>query len=318
MSCRSVYVITEDRKSWSTSLLGHRLNCVWCCRTSTWPSETAPDLSSRHEAGWEHRYILRLSSSSGCAHHSGTGQIEASFPLGSLMVFLRPCSPSLSILWNLSTSHMGKFSSNAFLSQRSPLAFQGFIVHFAGFNPFQSFQTFFLALSLVRTNNFLLLKHPKWGMLQKWDTFLLIILREQNFDYIRSNALNLIVISKFRYCFIIVLIYLNSFLCVATRRLFLSKRTLLDYLDSKQRKSIITEKTNGDDLLVQLKMCAGVCALQMVRAFVQPHLSDDLLLRQNHLRRQSEGECSTRMCVYMFSGFFLLFYIIDTRTCNLL
>lgn len=180
MSYRSVNVITENRKSWSTSLLGHRLTCVWCCWTSTWPPETAPDLSSCHEAGWE-RHDIHLSSSSGCAHHTGTGQIEASFPLGSLMVFLRPCSPSLSILWNLSTSHMGKYSSNAFLSQRSPLAFQGFIVHFAGFNPFQSFQTLFLALSVVRTNNFLLLKHSKWGMLQKWEAYHCIIALEKLF-----------------------------------------------------------------------------------------------------------------------------------------
>lgn len=150
------------------------------------------------------------------------------------------------------------------------------------------------------------------------ETFLLIILREQNVDYIRSNALNLIVISKFRALFYYRVNFSEFFLCVAVCRLFLSKRTLLNYLDSKQRKSIITEKTNWDDLLVQLKMCAGVCALQMVRAFVQPHLSDDLLLRQNHLCRQSEGECSTRMCVYMFSGFFLLYHIIQTRTFNLL
>lgn len=150
------------------------------------------------------------------------------------------------------------------------------------------------------------------------ETFLLIILREQNVDYIRSNALNLIVISKFRALFYYRVNLSAFFLCVAMCRLFLSKRTLFDYLDSKQRKSIITEKTNWDDLLVQLKMCAGVCALQMVRAFVQPHLSDDLLLRQNNLCRQSEGECSTRMYVYMFSGFFLLCHIIHTQTFNLL
>lgn len=44
-------------------------------------------------------------------------------------------------------------------------------------------------------------------------------------------------------------------------------------------------------------MCAGVCALQMVRAFVQPHLSDDLLLRQNNLCRQSEGEYTMYKCI---------------------
>lgn len=133
------------------------------------------------------------------------------------------------------------------------------------------------------------------------ETFLLIILREHNVDYIRSNALNLIVISKFRALFYYRVNLSEFFWCAAMCRFFLSKRTLLDYLDSKQRKSIITEKTNRDDLLVQLKMCAGVCALQMVRAFVQPHLSDDLLLRQNNLCRQSEGECSTRMCVTICS-----------------
>lgn len=72
-------------------------------------------------------------------------------------------------------------------------------------------------------------------------------------------------------------------------------------------------KKKRDDLLGKLKMCAGVCALQMVRAFVQPHLSDDLLLRQNNLCRQSEGEYSTYKWVYMFSGFFLLYYINHTR-----
>lgn len=92
------------------------------------------------------------------------------------------------------------------------------------------------------------------------ETFLLIILREQNVDYIRSNALNLIVISKFRALFYYCVNLSEFFLCVAMCRLFLSKRTLLDYLDSKQRKSIITEKTNRDDLLVQLK-CVLVSVL---------------------------------------------------------
>lgn len=33
----------------------------------------------------------------------------------------------------------------------------------------------------------------------------------------------------------------------------------------------------------------------MVRASVQPHPPDDLLLCQDHLRRQQEGECSRKM-----------------------
>lgn len=53
-------------------------------------------------------------------------------------------------------------------------------------------------------------------------------------------------------------------------------------------------------------MSAGVCSLQMVRAFVQPHLSDDLLLRQNNLCRQSEGECPLYKCVYMFLFYFIV------------
>lgn len=66
--------------------------------------------------------------------------------------------------------------------------------------------------------------------------------------------------------------------------------------------------------LVQLKMCAGVCVLQMVRALVQPHLSDDLLLRSNNLCRQSEGECSTCMCLYVLK---LLFYALYNSYMNI-
>lgn len=83
-------------------------------------------------------------------HHCGAAQIQASLPLASLMVFLRPHSPSVSILWN-------------FL----PLAFQGFLVGLAVFNPFQYFQTLFLTLCLVQINNLPLLKRSNWGMLHK-------------------------------------------------------------------------------------------------------------------------------------------------------